>query len=70
MSVHKTPAGSTVVWGSGKKHFKMVTDPINDQKIILQIYGPHGGLHGTIRVDISDFRQGLILAEVGKRRDK
>ena len=70
MAVARTRTGKTVVWGDGDKRLEMFPDPINRQKFIIQIYGPRGGLHGTTRIDISDFRQGLILTEVGKRRDK
>ena len=70
MTVARTLTGQTMVWSKNGKHLKMFPDPTNRQKFIVQIHGPQGGLHGTIRVDISDFRQGLILAEVGKRRDK
>lgn len=57
-----------VIPGSGKE-LHLVKDALNSQKIIVQVYGPNGGLHGTARVDLSDFRAGLLLAGVGTKRE-
>ena len=46
------------------KELRFVRDPLNEHKIIVQLYGPRGGLHGTIRLPVAQVKEGLHLAEM------
>lgn len=47
------------------KELRLIKDILDEDKTIVQIHGPRGGMQGTIRVDNSDLRQALLLAGIG-----
>lgn len=69
MKVYRSGINRAVIVPTSKG--KKLTIALNtaSRMVTIKIFGPRGGMQGTISVELDDFREGLILAGVGKRRD-
>jgi hypothetical protein len=63
-----TKQNGVVVLPTKGKELHFIPD-INPHKIVIQVHGPKGALHGTARPDLSDLREALLMAGVGTRRE-